>query len=222
MLVDPAVLDDGELVQQLTAWGVVARVYTDPLRALLDMGAHAPEVVVLSTQVPVGDATRLTTLVVTELALPVLLAVGPGETEAAGPTVAAGARPMLGRPYGAEELFLALREVAPSHRPHREPLRVGSLVLDSAQFSGHVNGYHLELTAQQFSVLVRLAEHADVVVPTEELLHAVWAGREVTPGTLSTAVKRVRHRLAEAGVADAIHTVRGLGYRLDTSALRVA
>ena len=38
---------------------------------------------------------------------------------------------------------------------------------------------------------------------------------------LVATITRVRRKLAAAGAPDAIHTVRGLGYRLETAELRV-
>ena len=219
LIIDPELEGECDLVDRGRNIGLDITAHTDVLRALLDIGARAPQAVVLSTLVPVGDAVRLTTLLRAEFALPILLALGPADGQLAAPVIAAGGRPVLSRPLVADELLAALRACSPGRRTRPDPVEVGALLLDPESHTGLLNGQHLDLTARQFSVLLHLAARVDEVVPQDELLREVWPGQDVTAGTLATAVGRVRRRLAEAGVADAILTLRGFGYRLDPAVM---
>ena len=220
VFLDPDLPTDDELPRQLRAMGIDATVHSDAFRALLAVGADRPDVLVLSSRTPIRDAVRTVTILRAEFALPILLSVGPQEAEPAGPVIFAGARPLLERPYRLESVLAALRELH-VQRPDPEPVRIGALLLDPISHAGRFDGRHVDLSPKEFSVLLTLVESAEEVVTQDVLLSRVWPGRTRSAATLATAVARVRHRLADAGARDVIHTARGVGYRLDVAGLNV-
>ncbi len=48
-------------------------------------------------------------------------------------------------------------------------------------------------------------------------MEKLWDDAFVDDNTLSVNITRVRKRLTELGIGDALETVRGLGYRLNTT-----
>ncbi len=71
------------------------------------------------------------------------------------------------------------------------------------------------LTPKECRLLDCLIRQAESVVTREELLEALWDEMDfVDDNTLTVNVTRLRKKLAELGVADAVETVRGQGYRL--------
>lgn len=213
VFLDPELDTEWPLLLRLRSLGIEASVHADAFCALLEVGAHHPDALVLSAQTPVGDAVRTVSILRAQFALPILLAMGPEEAESATPLIIAGARPLLERPYRFESLLAALREVGPQHSTS-QPIRIGALFLDPAGLAARLGNRRLDLSPKEFAVLWTLAENGDEVVSQEEFLRQVWPDREVSAATLTTAIGRVRHRLAEAGIDRAILTVRRLGYRL--------
>lgn len=72
------------------------------------------------------------------------------------------------------------------------------------------------LTKTEFELLRTLMEAGGNVVSREVLLGALWDDTDfVDDNTLTVNVTRLRRRLSELGVDNLIHTVRGVGYRLD-------
>lgn len=60
------------------------------------------------------------------------------------------------------------------------------------------------------------------LVRREVLLDSLWDDTQfVDDNTLTVNVTRVRRKLADLGLANALTTVRGLGYQLNLSALEV-
>lgn len=80
------------------------------------------------------------------------------------------------------------------------------------------NDAKLELTKKEFLLFQRLAESPNAIVSRDELLETLWDEVDfVDDNTLSVNVTRLRKRLQELGITDAIQTIRGQGYRLDVN-----
>jgi DNA-binding response OmpR family regulator len=87
------------------------------------------------------------------------------------------------------------------------------LLLNKNQASASYNGNTVELSKNEFALLYSLVKKAGTIVSREELLEALWDDTDfVDDNTLSVNVTRVRRRLEEIGICDAIETKRGLGY----------
>ncbi|MBM7634345.1 response regulator transcription factor [Geomicrobium sediminis] len=73
----------------------------------------------------------------------------------------------------------------------------------------------IELSKKEFLLFAKLIAQPDQIVSRDDLLESLWDEVDfVDDNTLSVNVNRVRKRLHEIGIVDAIHTVRGQGYRL--------
>ena len=95
---------------------------------------------------------------------------------------------------------------------------------DVYRFGGHrldPSGHELlgpdgpvEMEPRTFDVLCYLVEHADRVVPKEELLEQVWGDQFVGDSALSTRVKHARAAVGDDGRSQrVIKTVHRVGYR---------
>jgi DNA-binding response OmpR family regulator len=219
-----AVLDadldpSGPLVAELRGVGVRADVYDDHLRALVRMGAQAPDVVVAGPQLPGCDLPWLVRVLRAELSVPVLLAFGTEETDRIGPAVAAGALPVLSRPYRLPDLLAALHPHWP-RRSHRGAHRVvGDLALDVEGYDARLGATRIDFTPGEFELVTILAEHADHVVLRDQLTGRLWPSSPDPHAALVATVARIRRKLAAVGAAEAIRTVRGLGYRIESAEL---
>ncbi|QPA31404.1 response regulator transcription factor [Thermaerobacillus caldiproteolyticus] len=77
------------------------------------------------------------------------------------------------------------------------------------------NQYTIELTKKEFTLLERLLKKAGKIVSREELLESLWDDVDfVDDNTLSVNITRVRKKLQQLGIKNAIETVRGTGYKI--------
>ena len=92
-------------------------------------------------------------------------------------------------------------------------IRAGSVVIDDAAYSAHVNGQPLNLTYKEFELLKYLAQHSGRVFTRAQLLSEVW-GYDYYGGTrtVDVHVRRLRAKLGPEH-EQLIGTVRNVGYR---------
>ena len=75
------------------------------------------------------------------------------------------------------------------------------------------DGIEVVLTKNEFFILAVLVQSTDVIVPRDELIRKLWDDeRFVNDNTLTVNVTRLRQKLAELGLGEAIVTKKGLGY----------
>ena len=116
-------------------------------------------------------------------------------------------------------LFPATAGPAPAVVPpvaQQGPARWGELVVDRAEHVVTWRGEPIPLTRIERELLARLIGPPLVVWSYEQLFAAVWNGAYLGDSSiLHSAVKRLRHKLRDLPDGPRVHTVRGVGYRID-------
>ena len=106
-------------------------------------------------------------------------------------------------------------DVVATAEPGRR-LVYGALVVDEDAHRVWVSGEEVGLTATEFRLLISLAGRAGRVQTRGALLQDVWdMPPDLNTRTVDTHVKRLREKLGDA--AAYVETVRGVGYRFNTS-----
>ena len=142
-------------------------------------------------------------------------------TERAADYLAAGAVDVLDPTMGDRELTARLRRALSRHAIDvRSALSVGGLEIDLYTGSVTWEGEPLALTAREREVLDALARADGRTVRREVLYRQVW-GYTMARGdrSVDVNVKRLRDKLASAGVTLEIKTEAGVGYRLDLASV---
>jgi DNA-binding response OmpR family regulator len=130
-----------------------------------------------------------------------------------------GADDYLVKPFAFRELVARLRAVTRRHAPAPPAvLEVGDLRLDTDAWSMTVRGHPLALTPKELAVLELLMENAGRLLTRAQIEEEVWETDLCTESNLlEVYIARLRRKLATAGASTVITTVRGAGYRLETS-----
>lgn len=181
------------------------------------------DAIVLDRMLPGMDGMAvLQALRAAEIATPVLIlsALGSADERVAGLT--AGSDDYLAKPFAFAELLARLRILIRrgAATPHVETKLVcADLEMDLLSRKVKRGGAAVDLQPREFRLLEYLMRHADQVVTRTMLLEGVW-DYHFDPGTnvIDVHVSRLRRKIDDGHPRPLLHTVRGAGYRLGTTA----
>ena len=125
-----------------------------------------------------------------------------------------GADDYVLKPFSFGELLARLRALV-RRAPHERPavLEAGRLRLDPAQRRAWRADRELQLSGKAFQLLEAFMRRPGQVLSREQLLDAAWdMAFESRSNIVDVYVRSLREQIG----ADAIETVRGVGYRLQT------
>ena len=88
--------------------------------------------------------------------------------------------------------------------------------MDIAKRSVHRNEQPIKLTAKEFSLLQFLLERQGEVLPRSVIASQVWdINFDSDTNVIDVAIRRLRIKVDDDYEVKLIHTVRGMGYRLE-------
>ena len=145
----------------------------------------------------------------------VMTARGRLEEKVAG--LDAGADDYLVKPYDPGELLARLRAVERRRSAEQVPLlQLGDLQIDLAREQVRRSGVPIALTQKEWALLRVLATRPDRIQTRDSLQDALYGfDDEADSNTLEVFISNLRRKLGR----DRIQTLRGLGYKLNTSAV---
>ncbi|MER7984538.1 response regulator transcription factor [Streptomyces noursei] len=218
------VVDDEPEVRAAVADGLAVEGYAvrgaaDGLAALSEVATWQPDALVLDVMMPVLDGLavcrRLRAL---DDRTPILVLTALDSVSDRVDGLDAGADDYLVKPFALDELIARVRALLRRAAAGTADARLAfaDLVVDPATRSGHRGGRPLEFSRTEYALLELLLQHPGQVLPRQTILERVW-GRDFGPDSNSLAVYvgYLRRKLEAGGEPRLVHTVHGVGYRLD-------
>jgi DNA-binding response OmpR family regulator len=130
-----------------------------------------------------------------------------------------GADDYLTKPFAFAELLARIRALLRRSRLAQPAvLRVADLTLDPASRRVTREGVPITLTAKEYAILEALMRNAGEVMSRTRLAERVWdEGSDVLDNLIDVHVSNLRKKIDRGGNGPLIHTVRGFGYRLEST-----
>ncbi|MDU2064809.1 MAG: response regulator transcription factor [Sporomusaceae bacterium] len=221
------IVDDEENIRELVKYnlersGFLTVECGDGLAALELVKKEKPNLVLLDLMLPSLDGLEVCRALKQNqdtTAIPIIMLTAKDEEVDKVLGLELGADDYLTKPFSARELIARIKAVL--RRSGKEPaasgeLAVGKLRLNFTRYEAFLGDEKLELTPKEYELLKLFITNIGKVYTREQLLEKVW-GYEYfgDTRTVDVHVRHLRAKLVkEPEVAEAIETVRGVGYRL--------
>ena len=154
------------------------------------------------------------------LTTPILMLTARGDVRDRIDGLDAGADDYLAKPFDLDELLARLRALyrRTSH-DGAAPVQVGDLVVDPVARRVFRGGIEIALSAREFDILHLLASRAGQVVTRLAILDEVWDGEtDLRSNVIDVHLAAIRSKIDKQFDTASITTLRGVGYRLETTA----
>ncbi len=130
-----------------------------------------------------------------------------------------GADDYLGKPFSFLELVARLQALTRRSGANHEPVQISiaDLAVDLISRKATRAGQRLDLTAKEFSLLSALARHQGEILSKTALAEMVWdVNFDSDANVVEVAIKRLRAKLDGPFAGKLLHTIRGMGYVLES------
>ena len=176
------------------------------------------DLIVLDVMLPGVDGFGILASVREQKDTPILMLTARDAVEDRVRGLEGGADDYLVKPFAFSELLARVQALLRRGRS-QEPtvLRLADLELDLARRRAQRGGRRLDLTAKEFSLLALLLRRQGQVLSRTTLAEQVWdMNFDSDTNVIDVAVRRLRGKLDDPYDTKLLHTVRGMGYVLDS------
>ncbi|MBZ9750417.1 response regulator transcription factor [Deinococcus sp. HMF7604] len=217
--------DEPQLAEVLEAYarqeGYRTERAADGHAALHAYRAISPDLILLDVMLPGRSGLDILKTVRASGSTPVILVTARAEETDQIVGLELGADDYVVKPFRPREVMArvkaVLRRATAVLEGGERPVRVGPLEIDRLAVAARVNGEALNLTPAEFRLLSHLAQAPGRAYTREELLSAALPGSEALERVVDAHLASVRRKLDAAQAGGLLHTVRGVGYRLEAA-----
>jgi two-component system OmpR family response regulator len=178
-----------------------------------------PDLIVLDLMLPGEDGFSICRRLRAQSRVPIIMLTARGEDVDRIVGLELGADDYLPKPFNTRELIARIRAVLRRMEPDEKRVstyNLGPLTIDAdAREIRRADDGFVDVTAGEFDLLMCFLERPNRVLSREQLIE--WTrGRNADPfdRTIDVQMSRLRRKLADVGLDNAIKTIRNSGYIL--------
>ncbi|EGQ8300311.1 heavy metal response regulator transcription factor [Vibrio parahaemolyticus] len=215
----------GEYLQKgLIESGYVVDLVNDGVDGLYHSTSEEYDLILLDIMLPKLDGWQvLNTLRSSGIHTPVIMLTAKEQVEDRVRGFELGANDYVVKPYAFAELLARVQNVFRHHIAAQvvaspQTLRVADLELDMIKRVATRAGQSMSLTAKEYALLELLMRKTGQVLSRTTITSLVWdMNFDSDTNVIDVAVKRLRSKVDKPFDKPLIHTVRGMGYKLEDS-----
>jgi DNA-binding response OmpR family regulator len=155
------------------------------------------------------------------VASPILMLTARDEVDDRVTGLDAGADDYLSKPFAFKELLARIRALIRRTATTATPqtmMKLADLQLDTVTHLAYRGERTIELTAKEYALLEYLLRHPCRPLSRTLIREAIWGYDYYgASNVVDVYVRHLRHKLEARGEPALIHTVRGIGYKIDDS-----
>ena len=177
------------------------------------------DLIILDIQLPDINGLELIKTIRSISTVPILVLTESTEEADAVLAFEYGADDYVTKPFSTRELVSRVRAILRRSSTGNldDKIKVGPIMIDSENYEAFRNGEKMILTLKEYELLKALASSPGRVLSRDFLLDRIW-GHEYygETRTVDVHIRHIRQKLGDD--AGMIETVRGVGYKLTTTA----
>lgn len=224
LIEDDALL--GELIQDhLERYGYVVHQPVSFTNIVEEFTRLQPDLVLLDINLPYYDGYYLCRSIRKQSTVPILITSARSQELDQIMAIELGADDYITKPFTFEMLQskvkATLRRVYGEYAiKESSNTCIGALCLEANTLTITYDEKKRELSKNEYKLLKKLMDQHDSFVSREELIEEVWDSVTfVDDNTLTVNMTRIKSKLAELGIEDAIRSKRGAGYMFYSTAV---
>ena len=206
-----------ELALLLENEGYAPIVGEDFSTILEQASRECPDLVLLDVGLPGRDGFSLCANLRKSVKAPVIFVTSRSSSLDEVRALSLGGDDYITKPYSIPVLLARIKAVLrrSGATDGTDVLEAAGLCLSLTKGTVSASGQTAELTRNELQILTCLMAHAGQIVSRADLIETLWDNQiYIDDNTLSVNMTRLRTKLAEIGLPDAIKTRRGMGYQL--------
>ena len=192
-------------------------------KTLLDEFYSTPsDLVIFDIMMPGMDGLTASTILRNLSAVPIIIVSAKDSDLDKATAINLGCDDYLTKPFSLIELLARVKSIFrridldKGEYANDNILFFGDLSINKNQFSVKVNSSTINLTKNEFALIVYLVENKNKAVSRDELLRKVWDFKinEIDTRATDDTIKRLRKKLLDNNSKVYIKTIRGFGFKI--------
>ncbi|GAA4833973.1 envelope stress response regulator transcription factor HitR [Paenibacillus vulneris] len=190
---------------------------SDGVEALALLESVTVDMVILDIMMPNMDGWELCRELREHYELPLLMLTAKGETAQKVKGFELGTDDYLVKPFDPLELVVRVKALLKRYRiASSQTIQFGKLSMNRKTYELIADGESMTLPLKEFELLFKLGSYPGKTFSREQLIEQLWGyDFEGNERTVDVHINRLRERFPEDQYGFKIHTIRGLGYRLE-------
>lgn len=209
----------GAIRRHVETWGFEARAVSDFQNVLREFVQYDPQLVLLDISLPFFSGYHWCAEIRKISKVPVIFLSSASDNMSIVMAVGMGADDFIAKPFDLTVLTAKIQAVmrrAYDFSVRSDIIEHRGAILNAADATLHFSGQKIDLTRNEYRILLTLMEGRGKVVGREALMQRLWETDSfVDENTLSVNVARLRRKLEAAGLIGFIETKKGLGYLVE-------
>lgn len=207
------------LKSRANMWGMEAKICDDFMNVLREFAEFQPHLVLLDITLPFFNGYHWCSEIRKISQVPIIFISSAADNMNIVMAMNMGADDFIPKPF--EETVLMAKIQALLRRAYHfsqgaPVIERGGAILNTGDNTLTYNGEKIDLTKNEYRILLSLMENKGKVVSREKLMERLWETDVfVDENTLTVNVNRLRRKLEQAGLTDFIKTKHGVGYIIE-------
>lgn len=221
------IVDDEERIRNLIKSflikdGFKVKTYNCGSSFLDDFYATPCDLVILDIMMPGMDGLSICSILRLISSVPIIIVSSKDSDLDKVTGINLGCDDYLTKPFSPLELLARIKsifrriELDKDIKPRSNILFFGDIVINKNQHSVKVKNKDINLTKNEFALIVYLIENKNRAISRDELLRKIWDFKisEVDTRATDDTIKRLRKKLIDNNSSIYIKTIRGFGFRI--------